>query len=131
VLTFHGVPDVKHPWVNTDPAVFRRYMKYLKDNKYTVVAMRDLAKFADPTKGPSDPLTPIEQRVRLQPAELRCEYVVDPPAVDTPKPRLSWVLQSLARGQVQTAYRILVAIDPGNAAADRLHDGRRGCRGAV
>jgi len=19
-MTFHGVPDIKHPWVNTDPA---------------------------------------------------------------------------------------------------------------
>ena len=109
VLTFHGVPDVKHPWVDTDRAVFQRYMKYLMDNKYTVIAMRDLARYVDPTEGPSDSFAPIERRVRLQPAKLRCEYLVDPPAIDTPKPRFSWVPQSLGRGQVQTAYRVLVA----------------------
>ncbi len=43
VLSFHGVPDVKHPRVNTDRGVFQRYMTYLKANKNTVIAMRDLA----------------------------------------------------------------------------------------
>jgi len=68
VLTFHGVPDVKHSWVNTDRAVFERYMKYLKDNEYTVISMRDLAKYVDPGKGPTDPLAPIERRVHPRPA---------------------------------------------------------------
>ncbi|MCX6866713.1 MAG: polysaccharide deacetylase family protein [Verrucomicrobia bacterium] len=63
VLTLHGVPDVKHPWVNTDPAVFQRCMKYLKDHNYTVIALRDLAKYVDPSKGPGDPFAPIERRV--------------------------------------------------------------------
>jgi len=43
VLTFHGVPDLKHPWVNTDPAKFETYMKHLKDAGCQVIAMRDLA----------------------------------------------------------------------------------------
>ena len=42
VMTFHGVPDRKHPWVNTDPAKFESYMAYLKEQGCRVVALRDL-----------------------------------------------------------------------------------------
>lgn len=45
VITFHGEPDIKHPWVNTDPAKFEAYMQHLKDEGCTVIAMRDLAKY--------------------------------------------------------------------------------------
>lgn len=45
VMTFHGVPDIKHPWVNTDPEKFDAYMQHLKDEGCTVIAMRDLAKY--------------------------------------------------------------------------------------
>lgn len=41
--------------------------------------------------------------------DLRCEYQRDPLAVGIAQPRLSWVLESAARGERQTAYRILVA----------------------
>jgi len=41
--------------------------------------------------------------------DLRCEYLSDPLGIDVVQPRLSWQLQSLQRGQKQTAYRILVA----------------------
>ena len=51
VLTFHGVPDLDHPWVNTPPSEFEKYMKYLHDNNYTVIALCDLAKYVDSTKG--------------------------------------------------------------------------------
>src|SRR5437764_142360 len=44
VLQFHGVPDTAHGWVNTSREQFEQYMKYLADNGYTVVALRDLAK---------------------------------------------------------------------------------------
>ena len=40
---------------------------------------------------------------------LRCEYITNPLGVDVPHPRLSWVLTSPQRGEVQTAYQILVA----------------------
>lgn len=46
VMTFHGVPDIKHPWVNTDPAKFETYMQHLKDEGCKVIALRDLAKVA-------------------------------------------------------------------------------------
>jgi alpha-L-rhamnosidase len=45
----------------------------------------------------------------LRVQQLRCEYAADPLGIDVPQPRLSWVLESRQRGQMQTAYRILVA----------------------
>ncbi len=50
VMTFHGVPDIKHPWVNTDPVKFESYLQHLKDEGCTVIAMRDLAKYLAPKK---------------------------------------------------------------------------------
>lgn len=47
VLTFHGVPDIKHPWVNTDPVLFEKYMQHLKDEKFTVISVRDMGKLID------------------------------------------------------------------------------------
>lgn len=45
VITFHGVPDIKHPWVNTDPVLFEKFMQHLKDEHCTVVAVRELGKY--------------------------------------------------------------------------------------
>ena len=42
VMTFHGVPDIKHPWVNTDPEKFESYLKHLKEEGCLVIALRDL-----------------------------------------------------------------------------------------
>ena len=42
VLTFHGVPDIEHPWVTTPPQLFKEYLNHLSDNGYTVIALRDL-----------------------------------------------------------------------------------------
>ena len=42
----------------------------------------------------------------LIPAELRCEYAVNPLGVDSPAPHLSWTLQCSEMGQRQTAYEI-------------------------
>jgi peptidoglycan/xylan/chitin deacetylase (PgdA/CDA1 family) len=50
ILLFHGVPDLEHPTVGTEPARFEEYMKYLKDNKYSVISMRDMAKYIDAVK---------------------------------------------------------------------------------
>jgi hypothetical protein len=41
ILTFHGVPDIEHPWVNTDQKKFMQYMNYLKANNFKVIALRD------------------------------------------------------------------------------------------
>src|SRR5579872_4309297 len=48
------------------------------------------------------------------PAErLRCEYLVNPAGVDSPAPRLSWIVQSTRRGEKQTAYQVLAASSAG------------------
>lgn len=52
-------------------------------------------------------------------ADLRCEYRTDPMAVDTVRPRLSWVVASPARGARQSAYQILVASSAQTLAADQ------------
>jgi peptidoglycan/xylan/chitin deacetylase (PgdA/CDA1 family) len=48
VLNFHGVPYPRAPWVSVEPKVFAEYMNYLRDQKCTVIAMRDLAKYVEP-----------------------------------------------------------------------------------
>ena len=65
VLQFHGVPDTAHDWVNSTREQFELYMKYLADNKFTVIALRDLAKYVDPAVNPNDPFGVIEDRKKL------------------------------------------------------------------
>ena len=45
VLTIHGVPDTAHPWVNTPVPLFEEYLRFLHDNGYEVVALRDVARY--------------------------------------------------------------------------------------
>ncbi len=45
VITIHGVPDVEHPWVTTPPELFSEYLRYLSENHYKVLALRDLNKY--------------------------------------------------------------------------------------
>ena len=39
VIIFHGVPDLVHPWVDTPPECFTKWMTYLHDNDYRVIGM--------------------------------------------------------------------------------------------
>ena len=55
------------------------------------------------------PCVAIPCHAALGPVELRCEYQPDPVAVDAAQPRLGWLIESDARAQQQSAYRILVA----------------------
>ncbi len=48
-------------------------------------------------------------RAELAVGHLRSEYLANPLGIDIPHPRLSWVLDSPRRDQVQTAYQVLVA----------------------
>ena len=73
VLCFHGVPALDHPWVNTDPADFEQYMKYLKDQNCTVISMRDLARYVDPRRRPKDPYEPIRRRVETEDRRLKTQ----------------------------------------------------------
>ena len=47
ILTFHGVPALEHPWVNTFPDDFKVYMDFLNDHGFTVIALRDLSKYIE------------------------------------------------------------------------------------
>jgi hypothetical protein len=79
---------------------------------------------------------------RVEPVDLRCEYLVNPLGIDTPQPRLFWKLASPDRGARQTARHLLVASseellrrgegdlwDSGKVASDQavfvLYAGRR------
>jgi alpha-L-rhamnosidase len=44
--------------------------------------------------------------------KLQCEHMIDPAGIGTTAPRLSWVINSDQRDQVQTAYQVLVASRP-------------------
>jgi len=52
------------------------------------------------------------------PLELKCEYTVNPLGIDVVQPRFSWILESSQRGEMQTAYQILVASSEGKLKAD-------------
>jgi alpha-L-rhamnosidase len=45
------------------------------------------------------------------PANLRCEYLVNPVGVDAPAPRLSWLLDDQRYGALQKAYHIIIGTD--------------------
>ncbi len=55
----------------------------------------------------------------LRIVRLRCEYLVNPLGIDAARPRLSWVLESDRRAEVQTAYQVLAAGSAEALAADR------------
>src|SRR5262245_41455446 len=46
------------------------------------------------------------------PANLRCEYLVNPLGIDRTTPRLSWEMVDARRGAMQNARQILVADNP-------------------
>lgn len=48
-------------------------------------------------------------RADIRVAGTSCEYLVDPMGIDTPRPRLGWVLESDRRGTMQQSYHIVVA----------------------
>ncbi|TGD80900.1 polysaccharide deacetylase family protein [Hymenobacter wooponensis] len=47
VLTVHGVPDLAHDWVTTPPALFEEYLRYLHEQHYKVIALRDIARYVN------------------------------------------------------------------------------------
>ena len=61
----------------------------------------------------------LAEQGAAQVTNLRCEYRVDPLGIDSPHPRLSWQLVSPRRGEVQTAYQILVASSASALADDQ------------
>ncbi len=55
----------------------------------------------------------------INPADLRCEYLVNPLGIDASQPRLSWRITSADRGSAQIARRILVASDEATLAKNQ------------
>ena len=53
------------------------------------------------------------------PGHLRCEYLTNPTGIDVRQPRFQWVLDNSGRGEMQTAYQVLVASSLANLARDR------------
>lgn len=62
VLQFHGVPDTAHSWVSLPLDKFEFCMHYLATERYQVIALRDLARFVDPTALPNNPSGVIADR---------------------------------------------------------------------
>lgn len=58
------------------------------------------------------------------PTGLRCEYLVNPLGLDTPRPRLSWILEHGERGQGQSSYEILVSTEPKAEKGDLWASGK-------
>ena len=52
----------RHAWVSSSTQNFDAYMNYLAKNKYTVIAMRDLARYVDADVTPSNPQKIIDDR---------------------------------------------------------------------
>jgi peptidoglycan/xylan/chitin deacetylase (PgdA/CDA1 family) len=65
VIQLHGVPDTAHSWVNTPTPLLESYVRYLAENHYKVIALRDLARYVDPDLLPQDPIGVIEDRKKL------------------------------------------------------------------
>ena len=57
------------------------------------------------------PLLYVAGAPNFTPANLRCEYLSNPLGIDTPNPRLSWLLKDERYGARQTAYQILIGTD--------------------
>ncbi|NWJ50147.1 MAG: family 78 glycoside hydrolase catalytic domain [Bacteroidetes bacterium] len=55
----------------------------------------------------------------ILPGDLRCERMINPLGIDVVSPRLSWISKSDQRGQIQTAYQIIVASSLKNLQANK------------
>jgi peptidoglycan/xylan/chitin deacetylase (PgdA/CDA1 family) len=47
VIIFHGVPDIEHPWVNTSPELFKKYIDFLFKHQIKVISMSSLHNYLD------------------------------------------------------------------------------------
>jgi alpha-L-rhamnosidase len=54
---------------------------------------------------------PLSYMAAFAPGNLRCEYLNNPLGIDTPEPRLSWLLEDARYGAVQTAYQLVIGND--------------------
>ena len=66
-------------------------------------------------------LTSLAALQAAGPANLRCEFRVNPLGIDASRPRLSWVIESKDKGVLQTAYQVVVdgVWDSGKVPSDK------------
>lgn len=57
VLQFHGVPDLAAPKWSISPELFEQCLAVLGEMECNVIGLGDLARYADPTRPPADPMT--------------------------------------------------------------------------
>ena len=63
--------------------------------------------------------TSVSGHAALEISGLRCEYLTNPQGIDEVEPRLSWIVQSIKRGEKQSAWQILVAATEAELASDQ------------
>ena len=110
VFIYHGVPDV-HAHCTTSLELFKRDMQHLKDEGYTEIAMRDLAKYVDFSKRQKDIYAPIIARLGITATDLKCDTSGDALV-------FSWKTKT-TRPQKQSAYQLLVASSPEKLATNQ------------
>jgi peptidoglycan-N-acetylglucosamine deacetylase len=64
VLTIHGVPDIEHPWVNTPPELFREYLRYLSDQHFKVISLRELNNYINVEKAMKTIVPDLNKKLR-------------------------------------------------------------------
>jgi alpha-L-rhamnosidase len=67
------------------------------------------------------------QANRCIPENLRCEYLINPIGIDSPAPRLSWLLNDKRYGALQHSYRVVIGTDSllvANGTGDSWDSGR-------
>lgn len=52
-----------------------------------------------------------QKQEQCKPESLTCEHLMNPLGIDSPKPRLAWMMNDSRQGAKQTAYQILVSTD--------------------
>lgn len=58
------------------------------------------------------------------PAELRCEYLVNPMGIDVRQPRFFWVLEHSERAEKQSAFQVIVSTEPSAEKGDMWDSGK-------
>ena len=86
-------------------------------NSLMVLGNDHSASYAGTVKDPGNPLLSSDGCFSLNVVEPKCEYSRNLLGVDVTRPRFSWVLKSGSRGQMQTAYQVLVASSEENLTA--------------
>lgn len=64
---------------------------------------------------------------KCSPANLRCEYLVNPSGIDSQSPRLSWLIMDSRQGAVQTSFRVVAGTDSvsvSNGSGDSWDSGK-------